>query len=413
MKVLTSALLQLLIAVSVAAADRDRLLFHAETIDGTVIASRRPDVFFNPASVVKVGTSLWALEILGFDHRYPTIFGTVSRVGVDGGTLDGDLVVMGGGDPDFHLENAFMVARGLNRLGIRRVTGDLVVDGSFLMGWENGVEGRTASAVERAQLMGRRLSRALDSASWDPATATAWHELCVRRDWQEHARPRVVVSGGVQTKVRGEVQPVLTHLSNPLHVLLKRFNTYSNNDLIRIAAPLGGAPALQAFLRERLGESEREVELSTASGQSRNRMTARGVVELMRQFQYTAKDQGLEVGELLPIPGCDPGPTRQMFPLLVSGEHERTLVCKTGTLTTTDGGVVVLAGYIRSLNRGVVLFCVAAPRTGYHVTHWRRIEQEWILDLVDTLGGAVPFPCSAEFPYSDSFAAIHTEKITP
>ena len=51
------------------------MLFHAETLDGRVLASRGADTPFNPASLVKVGTSLWALESLGATHRYRTVFG--------------------------------------------------------------------------------------------------------------------------------------------------------------------------------------------------------------------------------------------------------------------------------------------------------------------------------------------------
>ena len=56
----------LLVVVRAApAADRDRLLFHAETLEGAVLESRGADTPFNPASLIKVGTSLWALERLG------------------------------------------------------------------------------------------------------------------------------------------------------------------------------------------------------------------------------------------------------------------------------------------------------------------------------------------------------------
>ena len=42
-------LLQLSLAVGGSAADRDRLLFRVETIDGKVLASQGPDEPFNPA----------------------------------------------------------------------------------------------------------------------------------------------------------------------------------------------------------------------------------------------------------------------------------------------------------------------------------------------------------------------------
>mgnify|MGYP001594329485 CR=1 FL=1 len=62
-------------------------LWHAELDDGTVIASRGADTLFNPASVVKVATSLWALEKLGPDFTFSTRFalvGTLKEKGVFG-----------------------------------------------------------------------------------------------------------------------------------------------------------------------------------------------------------------------------------------------------------------------------------------------------------------------------------------
>ena len=96
------ALALLLILVQAAtAADRDRLLFHVETLEGAVLESRGADTPFNPASLIKVGTSLWALERLGPDHRFLTVFGIAGEWDKSTGRLAGSLVVQGWGDPDF------------------------------------------------------------------------------------------------------------------------------------------------------------------------------------------------------------------------------------------------------------------------------------------------------------------------
>jgi D-alanyl-D-alanine carboxypeptidase/D-alanyl-D-alanine-endopeptidase (penicillin-binding protein 4) len=399
-------LLQISLASGWAATDRERLLYQVETIDGRVISSQRPDQPFNPASVVKVGTSLWAMERLGEGHRYVTRFGFSGRLDPQTGTVAGDLIVTGGGDPDFHLENVALVTRRLNAMGIERVTGDLVVTGLFWMGWEHGVEGRLEDAEVRGRVMGERLLEALDSTRWDSSAEDAWRELCGRRGWAERPRPRLVVFGDVRHAPSAEGRLLVVHRSNPLAVTLKRFNTYSNNDLIRVAEPLGGAAALEEYLSRRLGVHRPALELSTASGERRNRMTARTAVELMRQFVAATEARGVRVADVLAVPGCDPGPTRRMFPQLVSGPHANTVVCKTGTLTATDGGTVVLSGLVRSRRYGKLLFCVAAPGTGHAVSHWRRIEQEWLTDLIEDAGGAEPVACGEAFPLSDTFAEV-------
>jgi D-alanyl-D-alanine carboxypeptidase/D-alanyl-D-alanine-endopeptidase (penicillin-binding protein 4) len=388
------------------AADRDRLHFLAETLDGEVLTSQQPDTTFNPASVVKVGTSLWALERVGAGHRYSTTFGYAGSLDGAGHRIDGSLVVQGGGDPDFQVENAFLVVRELNRLGVRSVSGDLLVVGTFWTGWENGAGRRISDPQTRAMVMGERLRRALDPTLWDSAIEASWRGICDRRGWSEESTPSLVIRGRIRHRAAVDYEPILRHRSNPLAVLLKRFNTYSNNDLIRVADGLGGVRALESYLRQRLDAAPQELEISTASGEGRNRMTARVAVRLMREFLAAMADAGLQPDELLPVPGCDPGPTMRMFPRLVSGKFQHTVVCKTGTLTTTDGGVAVLCGSFTSRDRGVVLFCVAAPRTGRELTRWRRLEQDWLLDLIASNGGAKSIECTQSFPFSDSFATV-------
>jgi serine-type D-Ala-D-Ala carboxypeptidase/endopeptidase (penicillin-binding protein 4) len=401
--------LLVLLAQLAAAADRDRLLYHVETLAGDVVLSHGADVTFNPASVVKAGTSLWALERLGAGHRYATVFASTGLLDRSRGRIVGSLVVEGGGDPDFQVENALLVVRALNRMGVREVTGDLLVEGPFFMGWENGMEGRRGDPARRLLAMGERLRAVLEPARWQPSTRSAWLELCARHGLDDERPPRLRVDGAVRLGAPPGSRTLLVHRSNPLVMVLKRFNTYSNNDLIRVADTLGGVGSLEAFLRGRLGAAPADMQLATASGQGRNRITPRLAVDLIRELGAAAARQGLGLTDLLPVPGCDPGPTRRMFPKLVAGPRARSVVCKTGTLTTTDGGVVVLAGAFTSPRLGTVLFCVAAPRSDHQQTRWRRLEQEWLLGLVDRAGGAVPFGCKGELPFSDSDATVEIE----
>jgi D-alanyl-D-alanine carboxypeptidase/D-alanyl-D-alanine-endopeptidase (penicillin-binding protein 4) len=382
------------------------LIFHAAAADGTVLASRGADTPFNPASVVKVGTSLWALERLGASHRYATGFGYTGDLDRSSGRISGALVVEGTGDPDFQVENAYLVARELNRLGIESVAGGLEVFGRFWMGWENGAERRITDPIRRAATMGERLRQAFDPGRWDRHLEASWQGLCQRGGLEPGSPPRIRVGGGVSLAAEQSSNRVLVHHSNPLSVLLKRFNTYSNNDIVRVADGLGGPSELERYLGYRLHAPAGGVQISTGSGEGRNRLTPRLAVELMKRFKAAAERRGVAVADLLPVPGCDPGPTRRMFPRLVSGRWQRTVVLKTGTLTTTDGGVVVLAGSFHNRQQGRVTFCVAARGTGRELTRWRRIQQEWLLDLMAKNGGAEPMTCGEELPFSDTYAVI-------
>ena len=80
----------------------------------------------NPASVMKLVTTFAALELLGPDYRWKTetyLGGTLTE-----GTLDGDLIVKGYGDPKFTIEQWQRFMAALRAQGLAAVTGDLVLD---------------------------------------------------------------------------------------------------------------------------------------------------------------------------------------------------------------------------------------------------------------------------------------------
>src|SRR6201999_582629 len=70
---------------------------YVEAADGTVLLAQAAAKPGHPASVSKVPTTLALLRKLGPEYRFVTTFATSGRV--SDGTLHGDLLVEGGGDP--------------------------------------------------------------------------------------------------------------------------------------------------------------------------------------------------------------------------------------------------------------------------------------------------------------------------
>jgi len=385
---------------------KEQLLYHVETLDHRVLASAHADRPFNPASVVKVGTSVWALDRLGSGFRFVTKVGYRGVWDRQKGTVTGTLVVAGAGDPDFHRENAMLIARQLNQLGILSVSQGIEVQQPFTIGWERGTEGRSTSQTARHELMERRLLTTLDASRWDTATHECWRQLCDRRGFTVETPPSVTIATGVHRDKTEPLHPLLVHRSNPLWMTLKRFNVYSNNDIIRLADVLGGVGQLEAFLRTKLAATPKELQLTTASGELRNRMTPRCVVRLLRLFHQTVTHLDLTPSDLLPSPACDPGPVPRLFPLLSTDPRGRQLACKTGTLRHQDGGVAVLSGFFPSSSHGLVLFVVAATRAGDNLTGWRRTEQSWLLDLMTASDGVGAERCGQPMVYSDTWASV-------
>jgi PBP4 family serine-type D-alanyl-D-alanine carboxypeptidase len=100
----------------------------------SIVYSREADRLLIPASVTKMLTSAAALDALGADFRFTTVCLTSGTLSADG-TLSGDLILEGGGDPTANIkmvdplrESKLSVwADSLYAHGLRNVSGNLVM----------------------------------------------------------------------------------------------------------------------------------------------------------------------------------------------------------------------------------------------------------------------------------------------
>jgi D-alanyl-D-alanine carboxypeptidase/D-alanyl-D-alanine-endopeptidase (penicillin-binding protein 4) len=96
------------------------------------VGARRPTLAanaarpLNPASTMKLVTTFAALDLLGPNFTWKTQ--VLADGAITGDTLEGDLILKGGGDPKLTLENLWLVARALRMRGLRHIRGDLVLD---------------------------------------------------------------------------------------------------------------------------------------------------------------------------------------------------------------------------------------------------------------------------------------------
>jgi D-alanyl-D-alanine carboxypeptidase/D-alanyl-D-alanine-endopeptidase (penicillin-binding protein 4) len=96
---------------------------------GRVLVAREADGEFAPASNFKLLDAAAALAYLGSRRRFVTQL--LARGAVDQGILDGDLVLVGGGDPVLARNDLRAAAAALAAHGIQTITGTVVVDESF------------------------------------------------------------------------------------------------------------------------------------------------------------------------------------------------------------------------------------------------------------------------------------------
>jgi D-alanyl-D-alanine carboxypeptidase/D-alanyl-D-alanine-endopeptidase (penicillin-binding protein 4) len=307
----------------------------ARTGDGTVLAALNADRPMHPASVTKIATTLALLRRLGPGHRFTTR--VVAAGPLRDGTVDGDLVVEGGGDPLFVTENALWVLSELESRGVRTVAGALRVEGRFLFNWQ-------------ADEQGRRLGRVLEGHD----AGTAWSAVCA-------ARPDAAGRGERPSGLRflggsiggGSDAPglVVTHRSPLLIRALKSLNCYSNNVFHLLSERIGGPHAVEEVARASVPAPLRNaIAIDDAAGLgTTNRLSPRAVVTLIDVLSSDLAQNELTLADVLPIAGRDPG---TLHDRLTGG----AVIGKTGTIGSL--GVSALAGRVLTRRFGEVSFAV-------------------------------------------------------
>jgi len=321
--------------------------------NGRLIAQHNADVPFNPASVMKLATSLVALARLGPDYRYRTNLLADGVIDPATRTLEGDLVVEGGSDPMFSLYDAQEVAIQISRLGVSRVRGSLRIAGPFYYfarGYRSNLSLETSATKLRAALQ----------------------------------------QGGI--RIEGETISgaksgtlLLSHYSEPLVSLLLYQNAHSSNAVAEVVgASIGGPLAIQDYLVRELDLSELEIFVGRASGLEFNRITPRATLKVLRALFKVLADHSLRPEDVMAVAGVDSGTLRGR---LGRQEIRGAVVAKTGTLISIDNGVSTLVGIAYTRTAGPVLFAVF--NSGGSVHAYRRLQDDFIERLIADEGGAL------------------------
>lgn len=95
----------------------------------TPLLAHRTGEAMNPASVMKLVTTYAALDQLGPTYTWKTRI--VTEAPIRNGVLQGDLYVIGGGDPRLSRERLWLLLRELRSRDIRHIEGNVVTDRRF------------------------------------------------------------------------------------------------------------------------------------------------------------------------------------------------------------------------------------------------------------------------------------------
>ena len=296
-----------------------------------------------PASVMKLVTSITALDMLGGDYQYHT--GICYRGHLEGDTLVGDLYFVGGFDPTITRDDLRMMADTISRYGIHRIDGMLVSDLtmkdtlSYGSGW-----------------------------CWDDDNDRLTPLLVDKKDQFMSIMMQEMRARGIQLSVtlaRGRLPQGCTEIyrynSSIDKVLLRMMkqsdNLYAESMFYQVAkgnsprtATASDASGAVKRLAMRLGLDPINYTIADGSGLSLyNYVSAEMIVALLRHA-YQNREIFDHLYPSLPIAGVDGTLEKRM----TKGKAFGNVHAKTGTVS----GVSTLAGYCQASNGHTLCFAI-------------------------------------------------------
>jgi serine-type D-Ala-D-Ala carboxypeptidase/endopeptidase (penicillin-binding protein 4) len=289
---------------------------------GREIFNARADEPLLPASAQKLVPAAAALELLGPDHRFSTTVLATGPIGPDG-TLDGNLLLVGGGDPVLaspvfatqveperpHTPLSTLADQ-IVAAGVRRVTGQVVGDASAFAdeplptGWLpeylDELDGVPTSALtmDAGRALGIRDGRLVGDPEPDPAFRAA-----AQLSWLLGERGVPVDAGAGSTRAPLPAVAELARVESPplADLLTEMMQTSDNQIADQIFRSLGAAVGEPTWdgsadaARAALAGLDLDwdgVWLADGSGLSRdNRLTARFLTELDLAMTEDAMDR--------------------------------------------------------------------------------------------------------------------------
>lgn len=353
-------------------------------VDDRVVSTRHPTEPVIPASTQKLVVAAVALDVLGPDYRFTT---TVRAGQAVDGVLDGDLYLVGGGDPvltsddypiDRDAQPAFnttsldVLADQVAASGITSIRGSVIGDGTryddewSIPSWAPGVARVEAGPYDALLVNDGRL-RGSSNRQPDPNVAAA-------REFARllNARGVRVANGWSSGSAPSGLDEIAAIDSEPLTALIDEMLTTSDDDTAELmlkelavadsggeGTTAGGLEVVDRTLRS-WGIPLEGVQLADGSGlSSDNRTTCAAMVALLQQIDQTPIIDGLPVA----------GRTGTLAEEFLGSAVEGRLTAKTGTLGNPPVGVgppavKSLAGFLDTTTGSTIPFVMILNADG-------------------------------------------------
>ncbi|BAZ39671.1 peptidase S13, D-Ala-D-Ala carboxypeptidase C [Calothrix sp. NIES-4101] len=330
-----------------------------------LLANHQGTTPMTAASISKVATTLAALKTFGAEHVFVTQISTNGII--ENGFLKGDLVIQGGEDPFFVWEEAIALGNTLRKMGIKEITGDLIIADKFYMNFS-----RNPSTV------GNFLKMALNSQTWNTQVINAYKSLPA-----DTPKPQVIINGKVKalTIAPANIQSLVRHNSYPLAELLKKMNNFSNNAMAdMLADSIGGAPMVAQIAAATAEVPQNEIYLINGSGLTyKNKISPRAAIAMFRAIEKHLKQQNMTVADVFTVIGEDEG-------ILKPRAIPKFAVVKSGSLDSTSA----LVGAIPTQKQGTVWFAIM--NFSGDLVQFRKQQDIFLTSLVKDWGAVSAAP---------------------
>lgn len=310
----------------------------------SLLYARNAQQTMRPASTMKLLTAISALDYLGGNYQFTTSLyyqGTIHQH-----TLEGDLIVVGGMDPEFNIVGLREFIDSLQHLGIDTLRGSIVADRSFkdtlMWGegwcWDDENPPLTPLLMNRKDNMVERFIDELQKAGIVLDNITVKTEKCPNTAF-------------LICQCKHSIDQIL------MRMLKDSDNLYAECLFYQLAAYYGMPPAraiharsLEKQLINHLGLEYDNYRFADGSGLSLyNYVSAEMLTQLLR---YAWKTESIRIHLLpaLPIAGEDGTLAKRMKRTAAAGNVR----AKTGTLS----GISSLAGYLTTDAGHQLCFCI-------------------------------------------------------
>lgn len=340
------------------------------------------------ASVTKLVTTLWAMDVLGPNHRYNT------KLYIKGSQLH----IQGSFDPFMSNEKMLFLVSQLNTLGYTHF--DKITYDKTVQIFPGAQAHSDPYPLITRDSNGKNIKQYFNTAAWSKIFRAEYDRLAslakkdrflknveMSADVVEFSEknPLVADINAVPEDVK-----VLTLTSPELYKYLKETNVKSNNySSHTIFLDLGGVAKFEKWAAEKFNLTTDKIKLYNGNGlpttidgkRHDNYSTCAVMAEINSALKEVSERQGKEIEDVVAVPGSDGGTFANR---LNSSDLKNTFVAKTGTLMHTS----TLAGAMNT-QKGYSFFGVFNQTTD--IVSAKKVQNSMVEEIMTEMGGPKTF----------------------